>query len=911
MKKITYLLLLFFTYLSYGQTCEEVFEVEGDDDTPMVLTVNASDLDCAVGTINSITITDAILDDYWAYIFGDTYCNEYYSFELNIDGVISSVCAEDLIGMVITDFTTLTITSADIDDDADTVYMGVLIEVAYTATDAPDCTTVTGPLTESENALNGILTWESVVGAVGYKVSVGTATGQADVLDSYDAGNVTTYNLPGVLTGDVEYFVTVTPYNSVGDATGCVEYSFVAPVPPVGSTCANPIEVTLPFSETGDTLDHFDTIYEGSPGATGCGTTSNYLNGNDIVYSYTADFTGSIKILLTPETDNTWGGLFVYGSCSDIGVSCLGGVSGSNADPKMIEEFEVVNGETYYIVISTWATPQTIAYTLDITKNTCSNGAATYAVVSDCANGQQFLVNVDVTDLGTATSMTISDNQGSAPQAVAAAGIFTFGPYPNATPVIFTVSNDQDESCFLTSPTLNQTVCPPSNDTCATAIDLADQTSPLMSTTVGATNTNLLVCNNSGESVANTHSDVYYSILVPNGATLEIGVTLSNYDTANVVFYGDCDNRTNIACYDDPNYTKVEWSNNTGSDQTVYWVQDGWSGNGTFTLEWLVYACTPAEATYTVVSDCANGEQFLVEVEITALGSATSISVSDDQDSASQVVTQLGTVTFGPYPNDTPVIFTVANDQDEDCVLTSPVLNQIACPPANDECASAITLTAGGVFDDFVIETTNVGATVNPDDHDPTTVASTCDTYNFFVNGKDVWYTVLAPASGTLTIETASNEDEALTDTALYAYTGACSDLTYIKCSSDIGGGNNFSKVVLTDLTPGEVITARVWGYSGASGAFKISAYDASLANVKFDNEMFKAYPNPVKDLLNLSYTQNISNVEIFNMLGQQVFAKTVNATQGQVDMSNLAAGTYLVKVATDNQVKTIKVIKQ
>ena len=62
---------------------------------------------------------------------------------------------------------------------------------------------------------------------------------------------------------------------------------------------------------------------------------------------------------------------------------------------------------------------------------------------------------------------------------------------------------------------------------------------------------------------------------------------------------------------------------------------------------------------------------------------------------------------------------------------------------------------------------------------------------------------------------------------------------------------------------------------------------------------------------MNLSYTQNLSCVEVFNMLGQQVLTKSVNATQGQVDMSNLASGTYLVKVATDNQVKTIKVIKQ
>ncbi len=72
-----------------------------------------------------------------------------------------------------------------------------------------------------------------------------------------------------------------------------------------------------------------------------------------------------------------------------------------------------------------------------------------------------------------------------------------------------------------------------------------------------------------------------------------------------------------------------------------------------------------------------------------------------------------------------------------------------------------------------------------------------------------------------------------------------------------------------------------------------------------------KVYPNPVKDILNISFSQNITNVEVYNLLGQKVVTKAVNTNQGQVDMSHLAAGTYLVKVTADNQTKTIKVIKQ
>ena len=84
-----------------------------------------------------------------------------------------------------------------------------------------------------------------------------------------------------------------------------------------------------------------------------------------------------------------------------------------------------------------------------------------------------------------------------------------------------------------------------------------------------------------------------------------------------------------------------------------------------------------------------------------------------------------------------------------------------------------------------------------------------------------------------------------------------------------------------------------------------------SLSTPSFDNDNFQAYPNPVKNFLNLSYTQDISEVSVFNLLGQKVLSKKMNTAEGQIDMTNLAQGTYLLKVSVENQVKTIKVIKE
>ncbi|RYY44839.1 MAG: T9SS type A sorting domain-containing protein, partial [Chitinophagaceae bacterium] len=87
--------------------------------------------------------------------------------------------------------------------------------------------------------------------------------------------------------------------------------------------------------------------------------------------------------------------------------------------------------------------------------------------------------------------------------------------------------------------------------------------------------------------------------------------------------------------------------------------------------------------------------------------------------------------------------------------------------------------------------------------------------------------------------------------------------------------------------------------YSGSWGVtldFSVEVFE-TLSTDQFESSNFKVYPNPVTDILNLSYTQDITNVAVFNILGQEVITKNVNATQGKIDMSELAIGTYLVKV--------------
>ena len=99
--------------------------------------------------------------------------------------------------------------------------------------------------------------------------------------------------------------------------------------------------------------------------------------------------------------------------------------------------------------------------------------------------------------------------------------------------------------------------------------------------------------------------------------------------------------------------------------------------------------------------------------------------------------------------------------------------------------------------------------------------------------------------------------------------------------------------------------------YSGDYGVTLDFTVDTTLGSNTFDTNSFVAYPNPVKDVLNLSYKTAISNVKVINLLGQEVVNAKANTNDVQVNMSPLNAGVYIVNVTVDDTVHSIKVIKE
>ena len=67
-------------------------------------------------------------------------------------------------------------------------------------------------------------------------------------------------------------------------------------------------------------------------------------------------------------------------------------------------------------------------------------------------------------------------------------------------------------------------------------------------------------------------------------------------------------------------------------------------------------------------------------------------------------------------------------------------------------------------------------------------------------------------------------------------------------------------------------------------------------------------YPNPTTNQITISADETISNITITNFLGQTVYSNQYNATQVQVDVADLPAGVYIIRL---NGPATRKFVKQ
>ena len=76
---------------------------------------------------------------------------------------------------------------------------------------------------------------------------------------------------------------------------------------------------------------------------------------------------------------------------------------------------------------------------------------------------------------------------------------------------------------------------------------------------------------------------------------------------------------------------------------------------------------------------------------------------------------------------------------------------------------------------------------------------------------------------------------------------------------------------------------------------------------VNADSKSITVYPNPTNSVINISNAEN-SQITVYNILGESVVSISNNKSIAKIDISNLAEGTYVVKIVSNNNATTKKI---
>ncbi|UGU15043.1 gliding motility-associated C-terminal domain-containing protein [Sinomicrobium kalidii] len=230
----------------------------------------------------------------------------------------------------------------------------------------PDCAVITTPVNGTTYPAYEGIGWESVEGADGYRIYMGTTPGGTDVANGLEHGE--DFEDPEWGT----YYLKVIPYNEAGEATGCEEISFSivepTPLPPGCTTITSPAngdtDVPLDSEITWDAVEDASGYYISV--RTGAGdivvneepvTGTSYNPATDfkenttyhvsvVPFNDNGAATGCDEIRFTTET------LPIPLPVCTTMISPANGDTGIALDTEITWE-EVANADEYYISIGT------------------------------------------------------------------------------------------------------------------------------------------------------------------------------------------------------------------------------------------------------------------------------------------------------------------------------------------------------------------------------------------------------------------------------------------------------------------------------------------------------------------------------------------------------------------------------
>ncbi len=112
-------------------------------------------------------------------------------------------------------------------------------------------------------------------------------------------------------------------------------------------------------------------------------------------------------------------------------------------------------------------------------------------------------------------------------------------------------------------------------------------------------------------------------------------------------------------------------------------------------------------------------------------------------------------------------------------------------------------------------------------------------------------------------------------------------------------------------LEDGKTYYGVIVGPNGCTSLPTAVKVQITLGTNDLDLAALRYYPNPTDSELTVSYKDAIKQIEVYDILGKQVKTQAFDSKEVRLNVSNLAAGTYMVKVKTDAGSQFIKIVKR
>ncbi|HLG33332.1 MAG TPA: T9SS type A sorting domain-containing protein, partial [Bacteroidia bacterium] len=133
----------------------------------------------------------------------------------------------------------------------------------------------------------------------------------------------------------------------------------------------------------------------------------------------------------------------------------------------------------------------------------------------------------------------------------------------------------------------------------------------------------------------------------------------------------------------------------------------------------------------------------------------------------------------------------------------------------------------------------------------------------------------------------------------------------FLLCCPDwSGGGGGGSSYVNSSAA---TLMAHTQGYQTGNGLVTIT-YIITGNNEQVSSSGIKVFPNPAgNQLAVISWQLAISEIEIFDAFGRQVFSQrlTTNDKQKAIDVSGFVRGVYFARVQTEKGIRTAMFVKE